>query len=199
MNENNIVLENTSLFLDLDQAVPQLAERISHLQYSSVLMVVLCQDAMPVAKQIAATLGFNLIFSAIDLNRKTPESLDIGIPLNFDYGIVKESGRDIPQNYIVHQEQKLRMNLVSIYSQAYETFTKTYPDKLIVLVDQLTNIDAAFFQCLTQKDKQQSAGRSFSVPSIRQFIFLHVANGKSEDSVTHGIDMIIEHYFAEDK
>lgn len=91
------------------------------------------------------------------------------------------------------------MNLVSIYTETYETLTKTYPDKLIILVDQLTNIDAAFFQCLAKKDKQQSAGRSFSVPSIRQFIFLHVANGKSEDSVSHGVDMIIEHSFTEDK
>ena len=197
MNKNNMVLENTSLFLDLDQAVPQLAELISQYENSDVLMVVLCQEAMPVANQIARRLWLNLTFSPVDLKTKTADSLDKVIPIDFDYGMVKESGRDIPQDFIVHQQQNLRANLISIYTKTYESITKTYPDKLIILVDQLTNIDAAFFACLTQKYTQQSGGNSFSIPAIRQFVFLHASNGKSGNAITQGFDIIIEHSFSD--
>ena len=192
-----MVLENTSLFLDLHQAVPLLAEFISHFENSDALVIVICQDAMPVANQIAGKLGLNLIFSAVGLDAKTAESEETGIPVHFDYGVVKESGRDIPQNFIVHQEQNLRTNLISLYMKTYEALTKTYPDNLVILVDQLTNIDTAVFPCLTQNSPDQSAGNSFSIPAIRKFIFLHISTGKSESSIQQNFDIIIEHTFIE--
>src|SRR5688572_5538235 len=195
-NKNSVVLENTSLFLDLDQTVHQLAEFISHFENSDILVTVLCQDAMPVANRIARKLELTLIFSDVGLNAKTAES-GKGIPVHFDYGIVKESGRDIPQNFIVHQEQNLRTNLICLYMETYEALTKTYPDKLVILVDQLTNIDTAFFPCLTHNYPDQSGGNSFSIPAIRKFVFLHSANGKSESSIKQSFDIIIEHTFIE--
>jgi len=197
MDENTFVLDNAALFLDLDQAVQQLTNLISLYEHSSILMIVICQDAMPVASDIAGQLGLNMIFSSVSLNGKTAVSQDKGIPVDFDYDKVKESGRDLPQNFIVHQEQNLRTNLESIYTEVYEAMIKTYPDKLIVLVDQLTNINAAFFPCLTQKRTDQAAANSFSIPAIRKFIFLHVSNEKSGNSVTHSCDIIIEHTFIE--
>jgi hypothetical protein len=192
MNENNTVLENASLFLNLDQAVPRLAERISLYEHSSVLMVVICQEAMPVANQIAGALGLNLIFSAIDPNTKTTESQVKDIPVDFDYDTVKESSRDIPQDFIVHQEQNLRTNLKSIYTEIYESLTRKHPDKLIILVDQLTNINAAFFPCLTQKYTDHSGGNSFSMPAIRKFVFLYVSSVmKRRESQSHKVSILL--------
>jgi hypothetical protein len=197
MDENTIALDNTSLFLDLDQAVLRLAELISLYEQNNILMIVICQDAMPVANQIAGKLGLALSFSPVDLKTKTAESQRKNNPVDFDYDIVKESGRDVPQNFIAHQEQNLRTNLKSIYTEMYEAMTNTYPDKLIILVDQLTNINAAFFPCLTQKHKDQSSANSFSIPAIRKFIFLHVSDEKSGDSATQRCDIIVEHTFIE--
>lgn len=104
MDENTIALDNTSLFLDLDQAVLRLAELISLYEQNNILMIVICQDAMPVANQIAGKLGLALIFSPVDLKTKTAESQRKNNPVDFDYDIVKESGRDVPQNFIVHQD-----------------------------------------------------------------------------------------------
>jgi hypothetical protein len=197
MDENTIVLDNASLFRDLDQAVLQLAELISLYEHRSILMVVICQDAMPVASQIAGKLGLTLVFSAVDLNTETAEFQRKNNPVDFDYDIVRESGRDVPQNFIIHQQQNLRMNLKSIYAVTYEAMIKIYPDKLIILVDQLTNINATFFPCLTQNHADQSTGNSFSIPAIRKFIFLHVSDEKSGNSATQGCDIIIEHTFIE--
>ncbi|HEY3402578.1 MAG TPA: hypothetical protein VGK59_04265 [Ohtaekwangia sp.] len=85
----------------------------------------------------------------------------------------------------------------AIYTEMYEAMIKTYPDKLIILVDQLTNINAAFFPCLIQKHADQSTGNSFSIPVVRKFIFLHVFNEKPGNSATQGSDIIIEHTFIE--
>jgi hypothetical protein len=109
--------------------------------------------------------------------------------------MVKESGRDIPQDFILHQEQNLRMNLISFYTKAYEGLIKTLPGKHIILVDKLTNINTTFFSCVTQTNTYQSGGNSFSMPAVRHFIFLHVSNAKSLESMTNGLDMIIEHAF----
>ena len=197
MDKNNMVLENTSLFLDLDQAVQQLAELIVRYEHSDLLMAVLCQDAMPVANQIARELGLNLAFSDVDINTEAATRLDKVNPVDFDYGMVKESGRDIPQDFIVHQEQNLRTNLISIYDKAYEKIINKYPDKMIIMVDQLTNIDAAFFPCPNPKHIDQSGGNSFSTPAVRRFILLHAAKGKSGNTITQGFDIIIEHSFTE--
>ena len=64
MNENNTVLENTSLFLDLDNAISQLGDVMSHYKRDEFLIVVLCEDVMPVANEVARRLGLNLTFSA---------------------------------------------------------------------------------------------------------------------------------------
>jgi len=198
MNENSIALENTSLFLDLGQAIPQLAEFISHYGQSDVLIVVLCQDAMLAAGKIATSLGdLNLILSTVDINAEILDSIPKGIQVDFDYGMVKESGRDTPQDFILRQEQNLRANLISIYSETYENMVKAYPGKLIILLDQLTNIDAGIFPCLTPKYANPSGGNSFSDPAIREFIFLHISKKKSGNATTPGFDIIIEHNFTE--
>jgi hypothetical protein len=193
MNENHMVLENASLFLSLDEALPQLAERISLYENRSLLMVVICPDAMPIANHIAGQLGLTLIFAAVDLNTKTAESHVKGFPVDFDYDIVKESSRDIPQNFIVHQEQNLRTNLKTVYTEVYQSLTRKHPDKLIILVDQLTNTNAAFFPCLNQNYKDQSGGNSFSTLPIRNFVFLHFSDETQGERITQGFDIIIEH------
>jgi hypothetical protein len=191
MNQNNLVLENTSLFLDLDQAILQLADVISHYNRNELLMVVLCEDAMPLANVISRRLGLDLTFSTVDLNRKTGDSVVKAIPVDFDYGMIKGSGRDIPQDFIVHQEQNLRSNLIASYKATYESITKTSPDKLIILLDRLTNIDAAFYPCLTQNYTSQSGGDTFSNSAMRQFVFMHARMEVSGEVTTHGVDMII--------
>jgi hypothetical protein len=192
MNENNMVIENASLFLDLDPAVSQLADIMSHYESNEFLMVVLCEDAMPVANEIARMLELNLIFSAVDLNVKPTDSFKKDIPIDFDYGIVKGSGRDIPQDFIFHQEQNLRSTLIAVYKETYESITKAYPDKLIILVDQLINSDASFFPCVIHKDAKYSGGNAFSNPVIRQFVFIHASLRTSGDMRTQGFDIIVK-------
>ena len=186
-----MVLEN-SFFLDIDQAASQLAEVMSHYEHNDFLVVVLCDEAMRVANEIARRLKLNLIFTPVDLNTKTAGSVDKPISVDFDYGMVKESGRDIPQDFILHQEQNFRSDLVSVYRDTYESISKTHPDKLIVLVDHLTNMNTALFQCLTQKKSPYQSGyNSFSSPTTRQFVFLHTRLINSHKSI-QDFGMIIE-------
>jgi len=195
MNENNTVLENTSLFLDLDNAISQLEDVMSHYKRHEFLMVVLCEDAMPIANEVARRLGLNLTFSAVDLNVNEAYSVDKGIPVDFDYGMVKESGRDIPQDVIIHQERNLRSDLIAMYNATYGSIRKTYPGRLIILVDQLTNINAAFFPCLSHKYSNQSEGNSFSTPAFKDFVLFHLRMEMTGKSITQGLDILVEGNF----
>lgn len=191
MNENNTVLENTSLFLDLDNAISQLGDVVSHYKRDEFLVVVLCEDAMPVATEVARRLGLNLTFSVNDLNVITADMLNRNIRADFDYGMVEGSGRDIPQDFIFHKEQSLRADLIALYKETYGSMNKTYPGKLIILVDQLTNINASFFSCQASKNANQVVGNTFSNPAIRDFVFMHARIENPSDLVTHGLDMMI--------
>lgn len=190
-----MVLENSSLFLDLNQALSRLAELMFPCEQSDVLMVGLCQEAMPGANKIARELGLNFAFSNAVINAETTARFDKVNPVDFDYARVEESGRDIPQDFIVHQERNLRNNLISIYEKTYQRITNKYPNKVVVMVDQLTNINAAFFSCLTRKYIGQACGNGGSIPAIRKFIFLHASKGSSASACTQDFDMLIEHSF----
>src|SRR5688572_29330971 len=101
MNENNVILENNALFLEIDQAVPELTERPRQYGDREVLMVVLSQSAMPVASKIARFLKLNLTFSP-------GENVTNQFPIEtikFDFKMVKESGRDMPQDFMFHEQR----------------------------------------------------------------------------------------------
>jgi hypothetical protein len=161
-------------------------------------MIVLCHDVMPMANQIGSKLGLTPIFSAGHFTSKVElEGNGKGVLVDFDYDMIKKSARDIPQDFIFHQEQNLRKNLISFYTKEYEELIKTFPGKLIILMDKLTNIDTALFPCMTQTNTYQSGGKSFLMPAVRHFVFLHVSNTKSMESIANSLHMIIEHAFIE--
>jgi hypothetical protein len=193
MNENNVVLENKSLFLALDQAVSELSERLMQHGQHDLLMVVLTQDAMPVASQIAKLLELNLTFSLVEENIKHPFSID---SIKFDFSMVKESGRDLPQDFIFHQERNLKATLKSIYEAVYKEISSKYPSKIIILVDELIKNGSEFLPAFIQDIAGQSDGERTSNPDLnfdgalkvdRRFIYLH-----STDKHMKSVDIIIE-------
>jgi hypothetical protein len=198
MNENNMVIENTSLFLDLNQAVRRLAERVMGYEHSEVLMVVLCQDAMPVANKIARRLGLNLMFTAVEADIDLTDAIS---GVNFDYSMVEESGRDIPRDFIYHQEQSLRSNLMSIYEETYNGARSKFPDKFIILVDELTNNGTKFLPSHTQNHSRESEENSSSMLELppeqpfkrnRHFVFLHACSGYTGNEIKNHLDLIIK-------
>ena len=198
MNENSMVIENTSLFLDLDQAVRRLAEGVTGFEHSEVLMVVLCQDAMPVANEIARQLGLNLMFTAVEAGDQSSDTIS---GVDFDYGMIEESGRDIPRDFIYHKELSLRSNLISIYEETYNSIRSTFPDKFIILVDGLVNDGTEFFPSHTQEYNRESEGSSLSMldfgpekpfKSDRHFVFLHACNGYPGNELNHNFNIMVE-------
>lgn len=190
MNENNMILDNKSLFVDIDQAIPELMERIQQYERRDLLMVVLSQDAMPVASQIARLLELNLTFSLVDHDVKPMCSFDKLEAINFDFSMVKESGRDMPQDYIFHQERNLRGRLMSFYEKTYKDISLKYPGEVIILVDELINDGSDFCPSLIQDfagqfDEGASKGK-------RRFVYLHLSNDNMK-----GVDIIIENSPAE--
>ena len=77
-----MVMEDASLFLDIDCAVHHLAERLVGKNNNDFLLVVLTNDAMPVADQIAKRLGLNIKLSPAEENTEMTEAASV---VSFDY------------------------------------------------------------------------------------------------------------------
>ena len=199
-----MVLGNTSLFLSIDEAVHQLADQSTEYENNHFLIVVISQDAMPAADQIAKRLGMEIVFSAVEKNTETADSLHTISVVSFDYNMINGSGRDIPQDFICHQEQNLRANLSCIYAETYRSIASKFPGKVVILVDELTNNGDEFLPSMTKDLRQQPGRISLAVPRItpgivcsngrkdKKFVFLHVGYGDSMNDPYQDFDIIIE-------
>jgi predicted phosphoribosyltransferase len=198
-----MVLENNSLFLDIDQAIHQIAERIAGNDMNDLLVVVLSKNVFPVADQMAKRLGLNIFFLEEESFRGTIDPLSESSVINFEYNIINDSGRDLPRDFIYHQEQNLRANLVSIYAETYRNVASKFPANSVILVDELRSNGKQFLPSLKKKENQEpemnesvqatipGAARNDSKPKTL-FVFLHVGN---EDSVYRSFqrfDVIVE-------
>jgi hypothetical protein len=194
MNENNMVLENKSLFQAIDQAISELTERQMQSGQRDLLMVVLSQDAMPVACQMARSLELNLTFSIVEQRVKHPCAVD---PIEFDFNMVKESSRDLPQDFIFHQERNLKTTLKSIYDGIHKEMSSKYPNEAIILVDELINDGSEFRPAFMQDIAVRPEGDRISntdpncggtLQVGRRFVYLH-----SSDDHMEGVHLIVEH------
>src|SRR6187455_264695 len=95
--ENRVLLENNFLFLDLEQAIYRLTERISRYEERKYLMIVLSEEVMSVSKQIAKASGIRDVLTFDSGTRPATRATN---EIQFDFDVVKESGRDLPQDFI---------------------------------------------------------------------------------------------------
>ena len=188
MNEKSVLLENNFLFLDLEQAIYHLNEQISRYEERKYLMIVLSEAVMSVSNQIAKASGISDVLSfdsaSRPANRPTNE-----IP--FDFDVVKESGRDLPQDFIVHEERNLKAKMISWYTDIYKEISSKHPDRSIILVDALTSDGSEFRQRQDSVDENkmiETRSKHNDVPNVaRQFVYLHLVQRDGD-----GINIIIE-------
>jgi len=194
-----MILENTSLFLDMEDAVQHLAERLTGKDSNDFLFVVLTKDAKPVADQIAMRLGISVTLSPAEENAEMAGAISM---VSFDYSTIHNSGRDLPQDFIFHQEQNLRANLMFLYSDTYKSMATKFPGKTVILVDELSN-NEDHISSLDQNSKQ-SERISLTVPTDapaslneisnpgKRFILLHAGKDDSANEIAQDFDIIIE-------
>lgn len=199
-----MVLENTSLFLDMDQAVHQIAERIAGNDVNDFLVVVLSQNIFPAADQMAKRLGLNVFFLGMERFTGTIDPINEGSVVNFDYNTINDSGRDLPRDFIYHQEQNLRANLISMYAETYKNVASKFPANSVILVDELRSNGRQFLPSLTKKENQETEKMNESLPEIipggarkdtkleTLFVFLHMGNEDSVYRPFQGFDIIVE-------
>ena len=195
-----MVMEDVSLFLDINYAVHHLAERLIGKNNNDFLLVVLTNDAMPVADKIAKRLGLNIKLSPAEENTEMTEAASM---VSFDYNRINNSERDLPQDFIFHQEQNLRAGLTLLYADTYENVTIKFPEKVVILVDELKYNDDQFHSSLSQRAKQ-SERISLPLPkdtpgaadkineTNKRFVLLHVGDLQSKGETGEGFDIIIE-------
>lgn len=134
-----MILESASIFLDRDQAAQQLAEKLLSYENKDCIIVAVSNGALPIASHIAKRLEADLTFVPREMIKDPADPhKTIGV-VSFDYTIIDNSCRDIPQNYIYRQAQMLQANLISRYQDFYRTMATRFRDRVVILVDHLTN------------------------------------------------------------
>lgn len=187
-----MILESTSLFLNRDQAAQQLAEKLLSYENKDVIIAAVSKGAWPIANHIAKRLEADFTFVPCEMIKDPADPLKtIGV-VSFDYTIINNACRDIPQDYIYRQAQMLQANLKSRYRNFYRTMATRFQDRVVILVDDLTNISYEILACLKTIRKQQPEKIIVAVPAITEnaaheiakeaeaLIFIHVI---SEDSI----------------
>jgi len=192
-------MEDASLFLDIDYAVRHLKERLTGRNNDDFLFVVLTEDAMPVADQIAKRLGINITLSPAEGSTEMTEATNM---MSFDYNKINNSGRDLPQDFIFHQEQNLRAKLLSLYADTYENVSINFPEKVVIMVDELDYDGDQFHSSLSQHVKQGERihlSPPMNTPGLvdkvsktnKGFVLLHVGGLESKSDTDAGFDIII--------
>lgn len=185
--KNSVVSENNFLFLDLTQAICYLNERILRSE-CNYLIIVLSEQVMSVSNQIAEASGISdvLLFDSGIRPATLPTN-----EIQFDFHIVKESGRDLPQDFVFHEERNLKAQMISRYKDIYKEISSKHPNRAIILVDSFISNGSEFRQRQDSLDENKmvdidSDKREVSNVS-RQFVYLHLIERDGD-----GINMIIE-------
>src|SRR5687767_11056961 len=129
--KNSIVVENNFLFLDIAQAIHHLNERASRYEQGKCLMAVLTDEVMSVSKEIGKACGIDQV---ILFDGETSRINSSSNNVEFDLNVVKDSGRDIPQDFIFHEERNLKAKMISSYEPIYNELSSKYPNQEIILI-----------------------------------------------------------------
>jgi hypothetical protein len=191
MNDNILAQENTLLFLNISDAISQLDLKIQQYQRRKYLMVVLSQDALPVANQIARASKLRITSFGTEELRTAKISKDV---LEFDISVVNGASRDVPQDFIFHSERILKAKLSAFYEMKYEEVRALYPNDEIILLDALMH-DGVKFRLKKeigyQSEEVTKPELNFYGDVVskvnKSFVYLHSIS-KNRD----GINMIIE-------
>lgn len=186
--KNSVVLENNFLFLDLAEVIDNLIERISRSAERNYLMIVLSDKVMSVANRIARATGISDVLSFYRRNRLIDRILN---EIQFDFDIVKKPGRDLPQDFILHEERNLKAKMISRYTDIYKEISAMHPSRAIILVDSLTSDGSEFRQRQDGVDENKMVDTDSDKRAVsnvaKQFVYLHLIQGDGD-----GINMIIE-------
>jgi hypothetical protein len=143
------------------------------------------------ANQIAEALGLGVVLPLAGEIRPTTRPAN---EIQFDFNIIKESGRDLPQDFILHEERNLKAKMMFWYQRIYKERSSQYPNDLIILVDALTNDGFEFRQredSLGQSGENRmgepDSNSSAASKVAKRFVYLHLIHKDGD-----GINMIIE-------
>jgi hypothetical protein len=186
--KNRLVSENNFLFLDLAEAISHLNERILRNEQHNYLMIVLSEEAMSVANQIAKASGIKDVLS---FDRGSRPATRPTSKIQFNFNLVKESGRDLPQDFVFHEERNLKAKMISRYRHVYKEISSKHVNRAIILVDSLTNGGFEFRQGPDSLDENKmieiNPNKSEASNVDRQFVYLHLIEEDGD-----GINIIIE-------
>ena len=181
MSQGNLAIDNILLFLDIDHAIAHLNQWISRNRKQRHLLVVVSEKARQAADQIAQALQLSV--AAI---------LDVDDIVSIDINMIKEVGRDLPQDVILQEARNLKIKLISSYESIYKQVSSLYPNEMVILVDELINDGSDFIleQNILSQDIQQiipDSNTNRTPKETRRFVYLHLIHKNGD-----GINMIIE-------
>jgi hypothetical protein len=189
--KNKLALENNFLFLELPEAISNLKERISRSGKRKHLMIILSKKIMSVANQIADACGVSEVITFYGAVRLVNRNFN---EIQFDLNTVRESGRDVPQDFIFHEERNLKARMISWYQGIYNELTPIYPDRGVILADFLLSDGLEFRHTrdilnlsVDNKALDIKKENTDAANEARRFIYLHSVQGDGD-----GVNMIIQ-------
>jgi hypothetical protein len=181
MSQGNLVVENILLYLQVDQAVTHLKQWINKNANDEHILVILSEKASQTAHQLAQALKLRLAKYA---TKDTTTSSDINV--------VSKTWRDLPQDVISQDARDLKSKLIFSYKAIYRQVCASYPNEVVILMDELVNERSDFVEATDlpqgiQRNLPDQPSTVNTASEPRRFVYIHSASNNHD-----GIDIIVE-------
>lgn len=186
--------QSSYLFLNREDAAQQLISKLSNFKNKNCCIVAISNGAVALGKPIAERLNADLVFMPFERISDPADSLkSIGV-VSFDYTIVDNLRRDIPQEYIFRKAKALQAELLSRYPYASTPGRFTFQNRIVIVIDDLVETSDKIIGCLKSIRRQQPKEIIVAVPVITRgpaqrimqetddVVFIRVASKKRSKS-----------------
>jgi putative phosphoribosyl transferase len=156
------------LFASQENTTELLISKLSNYKGKASCVIALSNNAVVMAKEVAKKLGAHLLFVP-SRQIKDPSGSDgsIGV-VSFDYVVTNHSFRDIPQDYIFRQAQRLRSELFSSYPGVHSSIHSRLQNRSVILIDDLVQTSDKILGLLDAVYNQDPREVIVAVPVIAE-------------------------------
>lgn len=160
--------QSAYLFASQRNTTKLLISKLAKYRSRNSCVVAVSNNALEMAIEVAGELGADLFFlPSRKIEDPAGSTSSIGI-VSFDFVLTYNSCRDIPQDYVYRQAQRLRSELFSSYPGVYAPIHRKFQDRIVILVDDLVQSSESILALLDAIQRQRPQEVVVAVPIISE-------------------------------
>lgn len=202
-------LKNPRLFLNREDAVQKLLEKLCVYRNSGSCVVSTSKGGLALASPVAKALGGDLFFIPSKIFRHPGDpQRTVGV-VTPEHAIMHDLDRDIPQEFVYRKTRTLQSSLASRYQRAYSPIASRFQGRIVILVEDCVESMEKVLACVETIREQKPRKIVIVAPVISSrvvndfiteadsVVFLNIVSDKAIRSACEDFDLISDEDVAE--